>query len=53
MKHTSPLEIITIVPQPANHTILRFVSTFMVAHHWSTIKPDVSSAIYEHTKAFM
>jgi hypothetical protein len=50
MKHRSPLEIITIVPQPANHTIKRSVSTFMAAHHWSTIEPDEPSAIYAHTK---
>jgi hypothetical protein len=53
MKHISPLEITTIVPQPANHTIKRFVSTYMAAHHWSTIEPDKPSAIYEHRKAPM
>jgi hypothetical protein len=50
MKHSSPLEIITIAPQPANHTIKRYVSIFTAAHHWSTIEPDEGSAIYEHTK---
>jgi hypothetical protein len=51
MKHGSPLEIITIVFQSTNHIIKRSVSTFMAAHHRSTIEPDEPCAIYEHTKA--
>jgi hypothetical protein len=53
MKHSSPLEIFTMAPQPANHTIKRSVSIFTAAHHWSTIEPDEPGAIYEHTKAPM